>query len=184
MSATTLAKVATIRLNMITQQLLDYIRQNLATGVARADIEKALLAAGWSVQDISGGFTMIEHPEAVMPPPPVVPVSAPQVSMQVASVNDDAAETDRIRHEVELEVKRQKWRGATTNTPVVGGIIGWLIAKKIVEEESQANIALIGVAVISIVLAAGIFIWSSGSSGRQQENIPLGLPQPHPASNQ
>ena len=54
---------------MVTQQLLDYIRQNLAAGLVRADIEKALLAAGWTAQDISGGFTMIEHPGAVVPPP-------------------------------------------------------------------------------------------------------------------
>ena len=54
---------------MATQQLLDYIRQNLAAGLVRADIEKALLAAGWVAQDITDGFTLIEHPEAVVPPP-------------------------------------------------------------------------------------------------------------------
>jgi len=65
---------------------------------------------------------------------------------------------------LELEAKRQKWRGATVETPVVGGIIGWMIAKKIVGKESEANIALLGVAIIAIVLAVGIFVWSSNSA--------------------
>jgi len=54
---------------MVTQQLLDYIRQNLAAGLVRADIEKALLVAGWAAQDIADGFTAIEHPGAIVPPP-------------------------------------------------------------------------------------------------------------------
>ena len=169
---------------MVTQQLLDYIRQNLANGLARADIEKALLAAGWIAQDVTDGFTAIEPPGVVVPPP-VISAPAPQVSSPVLTADDNAAETARIQHELELEAKRQKWRGATVETPVIGGIIGWLIAKKIVEKESQANIALIGVAIIAAVLAVGIFVWgNSGSNSGQQETIPLGLPQSHPVSSQ
>jgi hypothetical protein len=146
---------------MVTPQLLDYIRQNLATGLARADIEKALVAAGWAVQDITDGFTAIEHPGSAVPPP-VVPAPAPRVSPP----NDNAAETIRIQKELELEAKLQKWRGATASTPVIGGIIGWLIRKKIVEKEAQANIALIGVAIIAIVLAVGIFVWGDSGSNK------------------
>ena len=141
---------------MVTQQLLDYIRQNLAAALVRADIEKALLASGWAVQDITDGFTAIEHPGSMVPPPKV---SAP--APRVSPANDNAAEEARLLHELALEAKRQKWRGATTSTAVVGGIIGWLIRKKIVEKEAQAYIALIGVAIIVIVLAVGIFVWSN-----------------------
>lgn len=150
---------------MITQQLLDYIRQNLVAGTARTDIEKALLVAGWVAQDVNDGFAMIDHPERMAPPSPVVPTSIPQVIKPV-STDDNAAETARIRQELELEAKRQKWRSVTTDTPVVGGIIGWLVAKKIVEEESQANIALLGVAIIAGVLAIGIYMWWNSSTNR------------------
>jgi hypothetical protein len=109
---------------MPTHQLLDYIRQNLAVGLSRADIEKGLLTAGWAAQDITDGFTAIEHPEAVVPAP-VVP-AAPQVS----PANDNAAETARIQKELELEAKRQKWRGATTSTPVVGASSDGLLGTK------------------------------------------------------
>src|ERR1035437_3594857 len=150
---------------MGTQPLLDYIRQNLAAGLARADIEKALFAAGWAAQDITDGFNAIENPGVAMPPS-AIRAPAPHVSGPVVSANDNAAEVARILHEVELEAKRQKWRGSTTSTPVVGGIIGWLIAKKIVEEESQANIALLCVAVIAILHVVGIYLWSSSPPNR------------------
>ncbi len=147
---------------MVTKQLLDYIHQNLAAGLTRADIEKELLTAGWQAQDVSEGFT------AIVVPPPVA--SAPIQQAQVSPTDDNAAEVARIQHELETETRQQKYRslyhGATAKTPVVGGIIGWLVKKKIVEGESQANIALLGVAIIAVVLAVGIFIWgnSSGSS--------------------
>jgi hypothetical protein len=143
---------------MITPQVLEYILQNIAAGLARADIEKSLLAAGWAAQDISDGFNTIERPK----------VSMPSQAASAPAQDDNAAETSRIQHELEQEAKRQKnaswYKGATISTPVVGSIIGWLIRKKIVEEESQANVALLGVAIIAIVLAIGIYIWSNNST--------------------
>ena len=139
---------------MVTPQIVNYIRQNLAAGLVKEDIEKALLGAGWAAQDITDGFNTIEHPK----------ISMSSQSTSTPAQDDSATETARIQNELELEARRQKWRATTANTPVVGGIIGWLIAKKIVEGELQANLSLLGVAIIATVLAVGIYIWSSNSS--------------------
>lgn len=88
---------------------------------------------------------------------------------------DNDAETARIRHDLEIEAKRHKW----TLTPIAPpqqeeGIIGWLINKKVVEKESQANVALLGVAIIATVLAFGIFTWGTSTEptiGPTQQQI-------------
>lgn len=165
---------------MVTDQLLTYIRQNLANGLARPDIEKALRAAGWQPDDITGGFNTIEHP-VVPPPAPSSSVASPAES--------NAAEVARIQRELEAQAKRRGLSNApTVGTPTTGGITGWLIRKKVVEEESQANVALLGVAVIAIVLTVAVFIWGNSSTptpGPTQQEInamhqPLAAPA-HPA---
>jgi hypothetical protein len=150
--------------------LLDYIRQNLGKGISRSDIEAALLAARWSTPEITEGFEAIEHPEASATSTPAArPPHPSQHPPPTSPADDNAAEVARIEEELAREAQRQKWRGATTSTPVVGGIIGWLIARKVVSDELQANEVLIGIVVGAIVLSTWL-LWP--------KNDPEGAPTP------
>lgn len=75
----------------------------------------------------------------------------------------NAAETARIHQELEIEARRHKWAVAPPASPQQKGIIGWLISKKVVEEESQANVALLGVAIIAIVMGVAIYMWGTNT---------------------
>ncbi|MBY0294363.1 hypothetical protein K2Q08_03465 [Patescibacteria group bacterium] len=57
---------------MVNQQLLDYIKQQLAAGTAKDAIQQALVGQGWNVSDIAEAFAAL-----VPQPAPVAPV-APQ----------------------------------------------------------------------------------------------------------
>jgi hypothetical protein len=66
---------------MINQQLLDYIRQQLAGGVSKEDTVKALLASNWSVQDVNEAFSILEKTLSTpVVPAPISPASAPTVA--------------------------------------------------------------------------------------------------------
>lgn len=52
---------------MITPQLLDYIRQQLATGVSKDEIKKALTTQGWNEQDIREAFSLINTSSTLVP---------------------------------------------------------------------------------------------------------------------
>ncbi|MFZ1075589.1 MAG: hypothetical protein WAN50_04420 [Minisyncoccia bacterium] len=41
---------------MLTREILDYVRQQLAAGMSKDELEKVLIATGWSVQDINDAF--------------------------------------------------------------------------------------------------------------------------------
>jgi hypothetical protein len=47
---------------MVNQQLLDYVRQQVAAGISKDVIKKALATQGWSEQDVNEAFSVIEHP--------------------------------------------------------------------------------------------------------------------------
>lgn len=64
---------------MIDQQFIDYIRRQLAAGVAREDIKKALRINGLSEQDMAEGFAAVET--APSSPTPV-PSAGPTVLSQ------------------------------------------------------------------------------------------------------
>ena len=44
---------------MINQQLLDYVRQQLATGVSKEEISKSLIAAGWQASDVNEALNQV-----------------------------------------------------------------------------------------------------------------------------
>jgi hypothetical protein len=52
---------------MANQQLLDYVKEQLKSGVAQAAIEKALLEAGWAQSDIRDCFVQAIQPAAAQP---------------------------------------------------------------------------------------------------------------------
>jgi len=66
---------------MVNQQLLAYVKQQLAAGVAKADLLKTTAAAGWAAQDISDTFAAAEGrapaPAPVPAPVAPAPVAAP-----------------------------------------------------------------------------------------------------------
>src|ERR1043166_7054915 len=55
---------------MPNQQLVDYIKGQLAAGVVKTDLEKAIASAGWSAQDAAAAFAAAE---GKLPPPPAPP---------------------------------------------------------------------------------------------------------------
>jgi len=63
---------------MINQQLLEYIRQQFATGLSKENIAKSLIASGWQVSDINDGFAALEKPSI-----PIVSAPLPQSSMPI-----------------------------------------------------------------------------------------------------
>lgn len=75
---------------MITQQVLDYIRQQLATGISKEQIGQNLSTQGWSQQDINEAFASIGATTAV-PRPPTPPNSPLQKGPQVVTQNNMTA---------------------------------------------------------------------------------------------
>ena len=68
---------------MVNQQLLSYVKQQLAAGVAKADLLKTTAAAGWAAVDISDTFAAAEGraPAPAPAPAPVAPVLTPPVRL-------------------------------------------------------------------------------------------------------
>jgi len=68
---------------MVNQQLLDYVRQQLAAGVAKPSLIQALAGQGWNAQDISEAFAAIEgaHPIPAPTPAPIPTPSSVQPSV-------------------------------------------------------------------------------------------------------
>lgn len=60
---------------MINQQLLNYIRQQLGVGATKESIKTALISQGWSEQDVTEGFTVIEKPPITSTAIPQTPVT-------------------------------------------------------------------------------------------------------------
>lgn len=44
---------------MITQQLLDYVRQQLAVGISRQNLAAALIAEGWPAADVEAAIAAV-----------------------------------------------------------------------------------------------------------------------------
>ena len=65
---------------MVNQQLLDYIKEQLAAGVAKDAIQQALVGQGWNVTDITETFAALvpqPAPAAAPVPQPAPPTMAP-----------------------------------------------------------------------------------------------------------
>ncbi|MFZ1075588.1 MAG: hypothetical protein WAN50_04415 [Minisyncoccia bacterium] len=67
---------------MLTKEILDYIREQLAAGVPKENLQRSLASVGWGAQDITDAFFMIEQSARPAPPAePQVPV-APAIEAQ------------------------------------------------------------------------------------------------------
>lgn len=60
-----------------------------------------------------------------------------------------------------------------TSRTVAGGMVGWLIRRRIVNDESQANVILIGVATV-IFIISGVIFWINifGGNTRNNQAVP------------
>ncbi|MDD5221377.1 MAG: hypothetical protein PHV47_02130 [Candidatus Pacebacteria bacterium] len=62
---------------MITQQLIDFIKDQLKQGKSEEDIKQTLLLQGWKEEDLNQGFFTVKNPGMDIPsPPPIVNSSA------------------------------------------------------------------------------------------------------------
>lgn len=64
---------------MANQQLVDYIKSQLAAGVTKPDLQKAITTAGWSDQDSTDAFNVVEGKAPVAPAAPATPKPATPV---------------------------------------------------------------------------------------------------------
>ncbi len=64
---------------MINQQLLDYVRQQLAAGVSKEEISKSLIAAGWQASDVNEVLNQItaQHSSAPLSKTNPIPTQIP-----------------------------------------------------------------------------------------------------------
>lgn len=69
---------------MVNPQLLDYIRQQLAAGVSKEEIIRALTAIGWHESDINDGFSTI-GPQTVSPQIQKAPTTPAQSTVSTNS---------------------------------------------------------------------------------------------------
>jgi hypothetical protein len=68
---------------MANQQLVDYIKSQLAAGVTKPDLQKAITTAGWSDQDSVEAFNVVEGKVSATPAAPVTPaISKPVAPVQ------------------------------------------------------------------------------------------------------
>ncbi len=125
---------------MVPEQLLVYIRQNIAAGFKKEEVAQALKNAGWAPQDIEQGFAALDNPALVE---------------QKVQATTDAAEFARIQEELRHAQTRNS-RFSETSPANAGNstMAAWLIKRGIVKNEAQANMVLIGLSLIMLAFAA------------------------------
>src|SRR3989344_700633 len=65
------------------QEIINYIKENLAKGVAEDQIRQSLVARGWQQADIDAAFLQLEAPPSSLPPFPIKPPSAQSPSLSL-----------------------------------------------------------------------------------------------------
>lgn len=66
---------------MANQQLVDYIKSQLAVGVTKDDLRRAIADAGWTSADAQGAFDVVEGKAPALP---VMPLASPKASQGAA----------------------------------------------------------------------------------------------------
>ena len=65
------------------EELINYIRENLAKGVPKDQIRQSLLTSGWKQADIDAAFLQLEAPPSSLPPFPIKPPSAQNPPLKI-----------------------------------------------------------------------------------------------------
>ena len=74
---------------MITQDLLDYIENEMAKNTPKETIESNLVSNGWNAKDVAEGFAVLIQKNSKPVPPPVVnsaPIASPATSINQISI--------------------------------------------------------------------------------------------------
>ena len=58
------------------EEIINYIKENLAKGVPQDQIRQSLLTSGWKQADIDAAFLQLDAPPSSLPPFPIKPSSA------------------------------------------------------------------------------------------------------------
>jgi hypothetical protein len=90
-----------------------------------------------------------------MPPSPASTPDPAEIARQEKELREAQA--------LIADIQKRRVSYTVPDARAEGGISGWLIRKKVVQKESQANIALLGVVIVAVVLAGMSFIWSGSS---------------------
>jgi hypothetical protein len=118
---------------MVTQELLNYIKNQTAAGVSRVDIERVLLGGGgWNTEDIAAAFQALTPAPAAIPKPPV---TTPAPIAQPAPVA--AAPTMPPRASVSMSPSRHTMR----LLPIVVILLGLLIGGGVAYAYATGNLA-------------------------------------------
>ena len=162
---------------MVIQGILSYIEQNLVAGYSEAQVTDTLLAAGWKAEDVTDTFAAHSNPTTSITPPAPPPNTPPTgATFTTSAVSDEVAEIARIQAEIARDTPRRNISAdATSNSG--GGMVGWFVARGVVQNESQATLLLIGV----IILSLGASVWFIWPSSSTPNTTPLGAPITHPA---
>ncbi|MHB8660965.1 MAG: hypothetical protein ACYC75_03490 [Minisyncoccota bacterium] len=67
---------------MVSSQLLDYARQQVAAGVSKEEIAKSLIAAGWQVSDVNEVMSQISTPPSSTPSINARPIIRPMIYLK------------------------------------------------------------------------------------------------------
>jgi hypothetical protein len=92
---------------MINEQVLAYIRAELAQGVSREAIKKALSTGGWSETDMTEAFGAIDGVKKPTPPPP--PPPAPMRPVSISPVRQPVPSISTISSAPVMERRRKVW---------------------------------------------------------------------------
>jgi len=178
----------------VNPQLVQYIKENTAAGFSRADMEKALLAAGWSAADVAAAFAPPATPTQPQPaapaPGPAVQAAAPATAAAgttpqaagdfLAQMQQRRAATQTIpatgasTAQPSTANYRPRYQASSPSTTKASGIVGLVLRTGVVKTEAQANMVLIGI----IVVAVSLTVWLNWpSSGPSVPPTPLQTPR-------
>lgn len=76
---------------MTNQELLDYIRQQLTSGVSKEDIGNALLSSNWSVKDVNDAFSFVEKTPLPLDPSSPITFLSPTGVAQTDTISEEKA---------------------------------------------------------------------------------------------
>lgn len=159
---------------MVTQQLIDFIKEQLGQGKKEEDLKQALLLQGWKEEDINQGILSVKNPGMDIPSPP--PVVSEKSTTRLANIGVSLSEAWKI-------CKKNFWKfwlimivfGAIAYGCNVG--LAWILMKFLPNSSMVVNIIA---AIIAIIIEIAIITFvSAGSvavtllSGNNDEPKPL-----------
>ena len=134
---------------MISEQLVDYVKQNMQAGFSRTQIETTLHAAGWTDTDILTAFDSISRAQAITHG--TTPAREPAVTELQHSTDVEVA---RIQEELRTSQANTRIPGNTTET----GIVGFIIKTNMASTKRGAQVLLVALSVIICGLLYVIFL--------------------------